>query len=218
MTTLCGVMGWSGGRWVVVLLVGVLVSCSTDPGDEIVDLTTTSAVETSTSTTAATTSSSTTVVTTTTTTSGPADVPSGGDLEAIEAVVIEGRSSVLAYAYDPNSENLARLERIRTPGRFDVVLASLDRIFEAGNAVRPAEVDEESIEVLSIELLGQSTAIARTCFVTNSVTYEVETDATVDDVISAVLAVYTLVKADGQWLLSVQETLSSVPGARSCDQ
>ena len=225
MATLCGVTGWSGGRWIGVCvgLMLVMGACSTELSDEIVDLTTTStsASDTIAPTTSVVTTTSTTALATTTTSTTDAVVDdatfSDDELAAITAVVIEGRLSFLAYAYDPTEENRVRMGRSHTPGMTSAAVDTVGAIYGAGQVVLPAVVDEESTAVLSIERVSDTVAVARSCYVTNGVIQEIDSGTVIDEGIEAALVLFTLVRSGEGWLLDGQKTISITEGARACE-
>jgi hypothetical protein len=174
VATLCGVTGSSGGRWIgvwIVVLMLVLGACTTELSDEIIDLTTTST--SASETTAPTTSAVTTTTVVATTTTSPED------LEAELMRVLTGaRFAYLDARADPSADASESLRMWSTERNVELVQSVLAEGRLSGTATRLGSV--ETLELLSYGVDGDAATVVY-CSVSDAIVYSIEDGAIIDD-------------------------------------
>ncbi len=203
---------------VVACLCAALAACSGGANsDEIVELTTTSqAVESTTAPSTTTSPTTTEAPTTTTTEPQTTSTTTAEDLAAeIEAAVLAARSAFVAYAYDPSQANRRHIVDTHTPEHAMSALAFVDDLHET-HTVSPAHPDLEAAYVESVTRLGEKTAVAVVCVVSNSIITSIDTGELNED-LSATRYSTTVVRAEGQWINAGDKSLTKFEGVGTCD-
>ena len=202
MATLCGVTGSSGGRWIgvwIVVLMLVLGACSTELSDEIIDLTTTSSVEATTSTRAATTTSSSTIAATTTTTSVE-------ELEVELMRVITGaRFAFLEALADPFDTSDDEMGPWVTDRYLEFLEDAVVRAQSNGEATKLGEV--ESLYLIEAVFSDANAATVTYCLVSDSIVYSIEDGSTIDDRLGFVTTSAELLMQPDGWRVDSQSIL-----------
>ncbi len=179
-------------------------------------ITTASTTPTTTTTPTAPTTTTSAATTTTTTTTTEVEDPQATTKQEIADTVIRARQAFLEAVYAPAEFDPLQFGVNHTEREITHTSELIQGLVDDHLVGRAADTDLESITVISVQIEGQQHAVAIACVVSNTVIFTEDTDAVVNDTLSAELNAYHLVLVGQTWKVDRIENVSRAEGESSC--
>ncbi|MDE0700095.1 MAG: hypothetical protein F4Y27_06760 [Acidimicrobiaceae bacterium] len=225
--SVCRVSGTFGGlvlRCVGGMLCAVLVAsgCSDDGSNAVESVTTTfpstTAVPINTSSPATVPAATTVTPPTSLPAENAAPIPTGAPLSEEQQVfsAIERYYEVLVEANDPPTEDSLLWDDVATPNRAAALRVKAQENLAARRGIRWPENRQPLVHAPSTVLRQDSIAVVDVCLRDNLETYDLDTDAVIDESVSYAWVQLTVTDHFGGWLVSQYRTVQQFESQEPC--
>jgi hypothetical protein len=136
--------------------------------------------------------------------------------EAAKEAFLGYYEAFFAAAAEPVTPQLPELQRLMTGDQQRIVTRNLDDMRARGHATRLPPDSQRRHDPRVVRLQADGSVEVTSCEVDDSIVYEVETGAVInDDVVTNVISA-TLVEERGQWKIAFSERTETSPGIVEC--
>jgi hypothetical protein len=136
--------------------------------------------------------------------------------EAAKEAFVDYYEAFFAAAAEPVNPQLPELQRLMTGDQRRIVTRNLEDMRARGHATRLPPDSHRRHDLRVVRLRADGSVEVTSCEVDDSIVYEVETGAAInDDVVTNVISA-TLVNERGQWKITFSERTKTWPGIVEC--
>jgi hypothetical protein len=137
-------------------------------------------------------------------------------VEAAKAAFLDYYEAFFTAAAEPVNPQLPELQRLMTGDQRRIVTRNLEDMRARGHATRLPPDSHRRQDPRVVTLRADGSVEVTSCEVDDSIVYEVDTGAVInDDVVTNVIAA-TLVNERGQWKITFSERTKTSPGIVEC--
>ena len=137
--------------------------------------------------------------------------------EAAQAAFLAYYDAFFEAAAEPVNPELPRLQELMTGDQQRIVTRNLEAMRTNGQATRLPANSQRRQDPRIVELQADGSVHVTSCEIDDSVVYDVNTGAVVnDDVVTNTISA-TLVEEAGQWKIVFSERTDTAPGMVACD-
>jgi hypothetical protein len=137
--------------------------------------------------------------------------------EGAKDAFVDYYEAFFAAAAEPVNPQLPELQRLMTGDQKRIVTRNLEDMRARGHATRLPPDSKRGQDPRVVELQADGSVEITSCEVDDSIVYEVDTGAVVnDDAVTNVISA-TLIEESGQWKVAFSERTETSPGIVECD-
>jgi hypothetical protein len=139
-----------------------------------------------------------------------------GKVDAAKEAFLDYYDAFFAAATEPVNPQLPELQRLMTGDQRRIVTRNLEDMRALGHATRLRPNSHRGHDPRVVRLRADGSVEVTSCEVDDSIVYEVDTGAVINDEVVTNVISATLVNEGGQWKITFSERTKTSPGIVEC--